>query len=94
MKVSEVNLQTIKDSIGISDNDSNRQLEIYKAAAFSYIQGYTGLAPEEIDKHEDITIAFLCLIGDMYFNREATVQNDKQNPTVKQILAMYAVNYL
>lgn len=94
MKVSEVTLQNVKDSVGFSGNDSDALFKIYMSAAFSFISGYTGLTAEEIDEHEDIAIAYLCLVGDMFLNRYTTVENDKLNPTVKQILSLYAVNYL
>ena len=94
MKISEVTLDIVKDSVGCSDSDSDTLFSIYQAAALNFIVGYTGLTTEEIDAHEDITIAYLCLIGDMFANRYSTVDNDKLNPTVQQILALYAVNYL
>jgi len=94
MKISEIALQTIKDSVGISDEYSDTLIGIYKDSALAFIKGYTGLTAEEIDTHDDLTIAFLCLIGDMFENRSMTVEKDKLNPTVSQILAMYAVNYV
>lgn len=94
MKVSEVTLQDVKDSTGYSSNRSDALFNIYMDSALAFIVGYTGLTPEEIDTHEDITTAYMCLVGDMFANRYTTVENDKLNPTVKQILSLYAINYL
>lgn len=94
MKVSEVTPQIIRDSLGVTDADSDSLIAVYSASALSYIRGFTDLSSEEIDKHEDLTIAYLCLVGDMFVNRFMTVSSDKLNPTAKQILAMYSKNYL
>lgn len=94
MKVSEVTLQIVKDSVGFSGNGSDALFQVYMDAALSFIVGYTGLTAAEIDTHEDLATAYLCLVGDMFLNRYTTVENDKLNPTVKQILSLYAVNYL
>lgn len=92
MKISQVTLPTIKDSIGVTGEYSDSLIEIYKTAAISFIAGYTGLSTEQIDTHEDITVAYLCLIGDMFERRTMTVDKATINPTAKQILSMYAVN--
>lgn len=94
MKISDVTLEEIKKSVGYSADDMDDMLELYKTAAEAFVCGYTGLTAAEIDAHEDLTIAVMCLIGDMFENRYATVENDKLNPTVRQLLAMYAVNHV
>lgn len=96
MKISEITPEIVKDYCGISDNDSD---EIIKNAlmpsAKSYIVGYTGLSEEEIDEHEDLSIAFMVLVSDMYSQRDYTLSFQKQvNPAVSTILGLYSVNYL
>lgn len=65
-----------------------------QAAAIAYCVGYTGLANEELDNHEDITIAVLALISDMWDNRSMTVDRANINRVVDTILGMYCINLL
>lgn len=95
MKISQAELSDIKDFCGISDDDSDKLIQDYgMPAARDFIIGYTGLSAEDIDKHEDLTIAYMVIINEMHTQREYTVNKDKLNPTVKTTLDMYAVNYL
>ena len=96
MKISELTPDIIRDYCGISDDDSDAIIiKVLVPAAKSFIMGYTGLSETEIDRHEDITTAFIVLINDMYTQRDYTLNLHKQvNPCVKTILSMYAVNYL
>ncbi len=93
MKISQVTVEQIEAFLRL-DYDDRNMLGVIMAAAREYIAGYTGLNAEEIDQHEDITIAFFVLCQEMYDNRQMTVQNDKENPTVKQILALHSKNLL
>lgn len=95
MKVSEVTRETLKTYIGYSATAQDNIIDVYMASAKAYIEGYTGLTSYEIDMHEDITFAYMCLISDMFINRQSTVDKAmSDNPTVKNILSMYAINYL
>ena len=96
MKISELTPQTVKDYCGISDDDSDDIIEnVLLPAAREYIKGYTGLTSEQCDEHEDLSIACMVLVNDMYSQRDYTLNIHKQvSPTVKTILGMYAVNYL
>jgi uncharacterized phage protein (predicted DNA packaging) len=95
MKISQTTLNDVKDYCGISDNDNDTLIEKYAMpAAKSFISGYTGLDAEQIDTHEDLTLAYMVLVNEMYTTRDFTVNKDKLNPTAKTILDMYAVNYL
>ena len=93
MKASEVSLDTVKNYINVHFNDDDILIDTIMLGARSYIRGYTGLTDLQIDTHEDITIAFMCLCADMYDNRQIITDNDKQNPIVTQILSMYSTNY-
>ena len=94
MKASELTPTVIADYLRVDETEETTTITMLKSAAVSYVKGYTGLTDIELDLHEDITIAVLILCAEMFDNRQMTVQNDKENPTVKQILAMYAKNYL
>lgn len=94
MKVSEITLDELREYCGISGNDSDSLLEIYRVATIELIKSYTGLTIEQIDSHEDITIAELCIVNDMYTNRDYIVDKTALNPIATQILAQHSVNYL
>lgn len=92
MKISDLQNDQIKEFCGIDDDSS--LLDLYKSAAKSFIVGYTSLKEEELDEHDDLTLAYMILINDMSFNRDFTVNKDTLNPTVKAILGLYSRNHI
>jgi len=98
MKVSEITLKDICRQIRTEEaylTEEDRQyLEILPPAALDHVKGYTGLDEAAIDIHEDITIAVLVLVSDMYDNRQMTVDKNNVNRVVDTILGMYCVNLL
>ena len=98
MKVSEITLKDICRQIRTEEaylTEEDRQyLEILLPAAMDYVKGHTGLNEAAIDTHEDITIAVLVLVSDMYDNRQMTVDKNNVNRVVDTILGMYCVNLL
>lgn len=98
MKVSEITLKEICSQIRQEEKylteDDKVLIDAIKAAAIEYVKGYTGLDENEIDKHEDITIAVLALISDMYDNRQMYVDKSNVNRVVDTILGMYCENLL
>lgn len=98
MKVSELTIPIIGNYCRIMDDDvsdsENLSLEAMKIAAISYARSYTGLSDSEMERHEDITIAILTLIADMYDNRSMIVDKNNVNRTAEGILSMYAKNLL
>lgn len=76
------------------DEKENQHLVILKKAAVAFVKSYTGLEEEELDAQEDITIAVLLLIGDMYDNRQLQVDKNTMNKTAEMILGMHSVNLL
>lgn len=67
-------------------------LQAMQSAALNYCTGYTGLTSDELDEHEDITIAVLTLISDMWDNRSMTIDRANVNRVVDTILGMHSVN--
>ena len=49
---------------------------------------------QQLDQHDDITIAVLALISDMYDNRSVSVKETGVNRIVESILGMHSVNLL
>lgn len=98
MRVSEIALKDICRQIREEEaylTDGEKQhLGIILQAAVDYVKGYTGLDEAAIDTHEDITIAVLVLVSDMYDNRQMTVDRNNVNWVVDTILGMYCVNLL
>ena len=90
MRISEIRDEQIREYCGMSEDVTI--LDVYKESARAFIIGYTGLTAEEIDEHDDLTIAYCVLINDMSFNRDYTVSQSNLNPCVSTILSMYAKN--
>lgn len=96
MKVSEITLESIIEYVRLDEPDETEKtlLDAIKAAAVSYALSYTGLDATVLDEHEDITIAVLALISDMYDNRSVSVKENGVNRIVESILGMHSVNLL
>lgn len=98
MKVSEIAFKDICQQIRREEaylTEEDRQyLAVLQKAAVEYVKGYTGLDDAAIDTHEDITIAVLVLVSDMYDNRQMTVDKNNVNRVVDTILGMYCENLL
>lgn len=98
MKTSEITTSDICRQIRIEEaylNDDDRiHLELLRKSAIEYVKGYTGLDESEIDTHEDMTIAVLVLISDMYDNRQMYVEKSSVNRVVDTILGMHCNNLL
>lgn len=99
MKISAVELEDILHFCRIDEEDIQEQeqreiMQIIAPAAKSYILHETGMKEEELDKFEDLTIAYLVLIDEMYDNRVFTVSKDTVNKIVSNILSMHPRNLL
>jgi uncharacterized phage protein (predicted DNA packaging) len=95
LKVSEITLENLKNYFRVDYEEDDIYIQnIIMPAVLQYIKSYTGLENEVMDTKEDLTIAYMILASDMYNNRDYTVQNDKINPVVNNILNRYSVNLL
>lgn len=98
MKVSEIDKTTMANYLHeFEDNLTGEEialLEHMKVASVAYAKNYTGLDDEELDKHEDITMAVLSLVSSMWDNRSVTINLATLNPTVEGILSMHRTNLL
>ncbi len=107
MKTSEITTAYIcnflhEDINEMSENDL-AMLGNLLDAAVAYVCSYTGMSDDEldgeedykkIDYHEDVTIAVLMLISDMYDNRAIAVDKSNINRTAEIILNMHCFNFL
>jgi uncharacterized phage protein (predicted DNA packaging) len=94
MKISEVTIDDLKEYANVEHDYDDVMLNNILLAAKSYIKGYTGLNEEQIDSKEDLTLALLVLCNEMYDNRSFSVQDNKSNFVIKNILDMYSINLL
>lgn len=63
-------------------------------AAIAYICDHCAITPEEVDSHEDLAIATLILISDMYDERGMYVDRAHINRTVETILSHHDRNFI
>ncbi len=94
MKVSELTEEDVIRYTRMENAEEDISPAALLAAAKAYVRSYTGLTDEEIDGHEEISIAVLALCSDLYDNRQLAAENDKINRVVSSILGMHAVNLL
>ena len=98
MKVSEIKLSDLLKQCRLEADylaeGETEYLENLKKAAIEYVKSFTGLSLAQLEEHDDITIAVLVLVSDMYDNRQVYVDRNNTNRTVDTILNMYRVNFL
>ena len=71
-----------------------RELTAALAAAKAKARSFTGLTDEQLDEHEDITIAVLGLCNDFLVNNRPESAEEGINRMSRDILAMHSVNLL
>lgn len=94
MKISEVTITDLKEYANVEHDYDDKIFSNILLAAKSYIKSYTGLNEEQIDEKEDLTIALMILCNELYDNREFSVQDNKVNVVISNILDMHSVNLL
>ncbi|MCL2045736.1 MAG: head-tail connector protein [Oscillospiraceae bacterium] len=92
MKISRVKTETIAAHCHAPEDDP--MLKVYWDAAVQYVLGYTGMTKRDADKHEDLTVAALVLVSDMYYNRSYHVASEKVNQIVDSIIGSHDYNLL
>ena len=92
MKISRVKNDTIAAHCHAPVDDP--MLKVYWDAAVQHVLGYTGLTIKEADKHEDLTVAALVLVSDMYYNRSYHVASEKVNNIVDSFMSSHDYNLL
>lgn len=98
MKVSGITVKNLVEYLKINYSglleEEITEIAVFLQTAISFIQSYTGLTLEEIDKHEDFVVAVYVLVQDMYDNRSYYVDKNNLNKVVETILGMHAVNLI
>ena len=94
MKISTLNLQSVKQYLRIDTDEDDELLGGIMLAAEGLIVSLTGLSAEAVRDISEMGYAFLCICQQMYDVRDMTVSKDSLNPIVQQIIYAHAVNYL
>jgi uncharacterized phage protein (predicted DNA packaging) len=94
MKLSEIELNDMKNYLHVYHTDDDKLISAILIAAKIFVEQYTGILPENLDKYEDLSMAVFILGSELYDNRVYTVENDNVNPVIQAILNMHSVNLL
>lgn len=96
MRVSELTAGTVAlfNRIDADAADIDLLASVFLPAAEKHICTLLGITEEEMDEHEDLTLAVCVLAGTMYDNRSMVVDSDKENKTVADIISKYDRNLL
>jgi N12 class adenine-specific DNA methylase len=94
VKISEVNIDNLKNYSHIYHAEDDGLLSAILVASKSFIRNYTGLTPEQMDLQEDLTICLYVLASDMYDNRMYVVEASHVNAVIKSILDSHSINLL
>lgn len=89
-KLSELNLDLVKDYLKVDYDDDDRELELYIQASISYIVNNTRLDLEVLDDKPDIIVVALQLIAHFYDNKSIAVkQGSNIDKMFTSILSQY-----
>ena len=94
MKISTLNLSSVKGYLRIDTDEDDELLGGIMDAAEGLIVSLTGLSAEAVRDISEMGYAFLCICQQLYDVRDMTVSKDRLNPIVQQIIYAHAVNYL
>lgn len=95
VKISEIQPKNLADYLRLEDDQyADTELQLMLDAAVTFMQSYTGLTLEELDRHEDLVIVVYVLVQDMFENRSYYVDNGNLNKVIETILGMYRTNLL
>jgi len=92
MKVGELTNEVIAEYIHIEADDV--LIDPFLDAAKQFAASYTGRSIEDLDNYDDITIAILTIMSDMYDQRSMIVDKDNLNQTAVGILSAHSINLL
>jgi len=94
MKISELTTFDVREYARIEDNVSDANVTALLAAATAHIMAQTGLTAEQLDEHEDLTVAALVIVSDTYDKRQLTVDKSYSNQLIDSIVAQHSMNLL
>ena len=92
MALSTLSAATVANYLHIEADDA--LIPSLIAAAKSYCCAYTGHTLTELDAFDDVDMAALIWISDMYDQRTEHTDKPVNNPAVETILSLYSCNLL
>lgn len=95
-KLSEITSAQMAEFLRLPDPtvDDYNTLNSFMNIAIAYIEQYTGRTEAELDDLQDVMIAALILVQDMWDNRTMYVDSTNVNKVVDSILNLHQVNLL
>ncbi|MGL4344872.1 MAG: head-tail connector protein [Cellulosilyticaceae bacterium] len=97
MKLSEITLPIVKEYLRQDGNEDDRIIEAIIEGSKAYVANYTGQSIELLENQEDVAIAVLVLVAELYDNRTISVNdrlNLRVNTMLESLLGRYSVNLL
>lgn len=97
MKLSEIDVPFVKEYLRQDGDEDDKLIEVILEGAKDYIVKYTGQSLEQLDDSEDLTIAVLVLVAELYDNRTISVNeriNLRINSMLESLLGRYSINLL
>ena len=97
MKLSEIDVPFVKEYLRQDSDEDDMLIGVILEGAKDYIVKYTGQSLEQLDDSEDLTIAVLVLVAELYDNRTISVNeriNLRINSMLESLLGRYSINLL
>lgn len=94
MKVSEIDLPTLKQYLRVDGDDDDILLTAYLDGAKEYMCSYLGCDVDDLDKYAPLTVVAMAIVADAYEVRQFTSTTITKNPLIEQMLAMYCDNFI
>lgn len=95
MKLSDLTIAEVKAYCRAEDEE-DEIFTVLLSAGKAYVRGQTGLTEEEMEAYEDLTVAVLILVSDLYDNRIYQQKETKitANLAVRSIIDQYCRNLI
>lgn len=95
-KVSDIKAVDLAEYLRLTDPTTSdlNTLSSLQGVAETYITQYTGKTLEQLDDYQDIVIAVMVLVQDMWDNRALYVDESNVNKVVESILSLHSGNLL
>ena len=97
MKLSEIDVPFVKEYLRQDGDEDNRLIGAILEGAKDYIVKYTGQSLDQLEESEDLTIAVLVLVAELYDNRTISVNeriNLKINSMLESLIGRYSVDLI
>lgn len=93
MKFSEIEFSAVQDYLVCATEDDFDEIEMYIAAAKSFVKTYTALSDEELEENEYLVIPTLMLISSFYENKSVEMSG-KLNVIYSNLLNLGKIHSL